>query len=127
MEVEPADFPNDELAAAVAEEAISMALSAEDENGVDADASVAAIAKEGQAGLVFTTLLARLERRAKSWQAMSNDAGLDPMLTQAAQIGFQVPIVKLGWGVSVSLTVSASSPPPMGRARGEGAGGGRGL
>jgi hypothetical protein len=109
VEVEPADFPNDELAAAVAEEAISMALSAEDENGVDADASVAAIAKEGQAGLVFTTLLARLERRAKSWQAMSNDAGLDPMLTQAAQIGFQVPIVKLGWGVSVSLTVSASS------------------
>ena len=85
-----------------------MALSAEDENGVDADASVAAIAKEGQAGLGFTTLLARLERRAKSWQAMSNDAGLDPMLTQAAQIGFQVPIVKLGWGVSVSLTVSAS-------------------
>ena len=64
---------------------------------------------EGRAGLVFATLLSRLERRARSWQAFSGDEGLDPNLTQSAQIGFAIPVVKLGWGVSVSLTVSAST------------------
>ena len=53
--------------------------------------------------------LARLERRAESWQAFSGVEAIDPMITQAAQIGFAIPIIRLGWGVSVSLTVSASS------------------
>lgn len=67
------------------------------------------IAEDGRAGLVFATLLARLERRAKSWAALSGEDKLDPNLTSSAQIGFALPVVKLGWGVSVSLTVSASS------------------
>ena len=46
---------------------------------------------------------------ARSRQALSGVEGLDPSLTQSASIGFAVPVVKLGWGVSVSLTVSASS------------------
>lgn len=102
----------DVLAAAVAEEAIALALDDADYAAVkQRDASsVAAIAKSsGQAGYVFATLLARLERRAKSWRALAGDEKLDPSLTQSAQIGFAIPIVKLGWGVSVSLTVSASS------------------
>jgi len=75
----------------------------------DSDKAEANIVKEGQAGLVFATLLARLERRAKSWQALSGEEHVDPSLTQSAQIGFAIPVVKLGWGVSVSLTVSSSS------------------
>ena len=70
---------------------------------------VAHIQKEGQAGLVFTTLLARLERRASSWAALSGMEKLDPMLTQSAHVGFALPVIKVGWGVSISLTVSASS------------------
>lgn len=77
-------------------------------HGADA-ASTEKIVSEGRAGLVFATLLSRLERRARSWQAFSGDEGLDPNLTQSAQIGFAIPVVKLGWGVSVSLTVSAST------------------
>jgi len=96
----------DELAAAVAEEAIALAL---DDASSDDAADVAAMAKHGQAGYVFATLLARLERRAMSWQEMAGSEGLDPSLTQSAHIGFAIPVIKVGWGVSVSLTVSASS------------------
>ena len=35
--------------------------------------------------------------------------GLDPNLTSSAQIGFALPVIKLGWGVSVSLPVSTST------------------
>ena len=98
----------EELAMNMTNEAISSALN--EEPVVHAsEAAAAQIAKEGHAGLVFNTLLARLERRAQSWQALSGVEGLDPMLTQSAQIGFAIPVIKLGWGVSVSLTVSASS------------------
>ena len=98
----------EELAANMTNAAISSALN--EEPVVHAsEAAAAQIAKEGHAGLVFNTLLARLERRAQSWQALSGVEGLDPMLTQSAQIGFAIPVIKLGWGVSVSLTVSASS------------------
>ena len=34
---------------------------------------------------------------------------LDPSLTSSAHIGFALPVIKIGWGVSVSLTVSTSS------------------
>jgi len=96
----------DELAAAVAEEAVALALS--DASSDDAG-DVGAMSKHGQAGYVFTTLLARLERRAKSWEAIAGDEKLDPSLTQSAHIGFAIPVIKVGWGLSVSLTVSASS------------------
>lgn len=76
---------------------------------VAAAASDAALVQSGKAGRVFCTLLNRLQRRAAAWQALSHDAGLDPSLTAAAQIGFAVPVIKLGWGVSVSLTVTTSS------------------
>jgi len=104
---------SDELAAAVTEEAIALALS-EDSHKERAAAAAAAsstdaMCKQGQANLVFATLLARLERRAQSWRALNGEQGLDANLTQSAQIGFAIPIVKLGWGVSVSLTVSAST------------------
>jgi len=74
-----------------------------------AEAKMRVDAEGGQAGIVFSTLLARLERRAQSWQALSGMEGLDPNLTSSAQIGFALPVIKLGWGVSVSLTVSTSS------------------
>jgi len=65
---------------------------------------------KGRAGRVFATLISRLERRARSWQAFSSGIeGVDPNLSQSAHIGFAIPVVKIGWGVSVSLTVSASS------------------
>lgn len=81
---------------------------AEEEEASD-DGSTDKIADEGKAGLVFATLLARLERRAQSWAAYSRMDGVDPNISQSAQIGFALPVVKLGWGVSVSLTVSTSS------------------
>lgn len=101
-------------------ESASMAIKApeaapwEDEDGAtketEHDGSTDKISAEGgKAGLVFATLLARLERRARSWQAFSGVEGLDPNLSQSAQIGFAIPVVKLGWGVSVTLTVSAST------------------
>jgi len=74
-----------------------------------ADAKLRIDADDTRAGMVFSTLLARLERRAQSWQAVSGMEGLDPNLTSSAQIGFALPVIKLGWGVSVSLTVSTSS------------------
>lgn len=99
---------DDTIAAAVSEAAIALAL--DEASGKESEpSSVTQISKSGQAGYVFATLLARLERRAKSWEVLSGDEKLDPSLTQSAQVGFAIPIVKLGWGVSVSLTVSASS------------------
>lgn len=77
--------------------------------GDDANGELSAMAEEGKAGRIFATLLSRLERRATGWQAMNTMEGLDPSLTSAAQIGFRVPVVQLGWGVSVSLTVTTSS------------------
>lgn len=71
--------------------------------------ATAAFASDSRAGRVFATLLSRLERRARSWEAMSGVEGLDPNLTSSAHIGFAVPVIKIGWGVSISLTVSASS------------------
>jgi hypothetical protein len=65
--------------------------------------------EHGRAGKVFATLLARLERRACAWQALAGGEDLDPMLTSSAHIGFALPVIKLGWGVSVSLTVTTSS------------------
>ena len=44
-----------------------LALEAQEEGSERGDGSTDKIAEEGQAGLVFTTLLARLERRAKAW------------------------------------------------------------
>ena len=67
------------------------------------------VSEDGKAGVVFTTLLSRLERRAKSWQALAGDEDLDPSLSSSAHIGFAVPVIKVGWGVSVSLTVTTSS------------------
>jgi len=80
----------------------------------DADAAAAASVKHlaaanGKAGLVFSTLLSRLERRAKSWKAFAGVEGLDPNLTSSGQIGMRMPVINVGWGVSISLTVSASS------------------
>jgi len=81
--------------------------------GSDATSSeaqkLAAMAENGKAGRVFATLLARLERRALSWQAMNAVEGLDPSLTSSAQIGFRMPVINVGWGISVSLTVTTSS------------------
>lgn len=94
---------DEKLAAEVAEDAIAFALDAE-----VGSASSAALAKDSEAGYVFATLIARLERRAKSWDALKSD-GVDPNLTQSAHIGFAIPIVRVGWGVSISLQVSASS------------------
>lgn len=82
---------------------------AQEEGSEKGDGSTDKIAEEGQAGLVFTTLLARLERRAKAWAAFSGVEGLDPNISQSATIGFALPVIKLGWGVSVSLTISCSS------------------
>ena len=65
--------------------------------------------EHGRAGKVFATLLARLERRACAWQALAGVEDLDPMLTSSAHIGFALPVIKLGWGVSVSLSVTTSS------------------
>ena len=96
------------LALQVANDAIASALT-DDPASAASESAGAEIAKEGQAGYVFATLLARLERRAKSWQALSGVENLDPNLTQSAHIGFAIPVIKIGWGVSVSLTVSASS------------------
>ena len=66
-----------------------------------------------KAGRVFETLLARLEKRAQKWQAieeaLSGLEDINPDLSAAAQIGFAVPIIKLGWGVGVALTISKSS------------------
>jgi len=74
------------------------------------DGSTDRMAEEGSSmAIVFTTLVSRLERRAKSWQAFNNMEGLDPNISQSAQIGFAIPVVKIGWGVSVTLTVSAST------------------
>jgi len=83
-------------------------------SGSDAEDATAASVKHlaaanGKAGLVFKTLLSRLERRAKSWQAFAGVEGLDPNLTSSGQIGMRVPVINVGWGVSISLTVSASS------------------
>lgn len=59
---------------------------------------------------VFETLLARLERRARGWDAyFSGLEGLDPMLTSSAQVGFRAPVLNVGWGVSVSFTISQFS------------------
>jgi len=76
----------------------------------EADAAEARMASDGsKAGVIFATLLARLERRAKSWKALSGGEGLDPNLTSSGTVGFRVPVINVGWGVSVSLTVSAST------------------
>ena len=50
-----------------------------------------------------------MPRRASAWQAMSGLEGVDPSLTSSAHIGFALPVIKIGWGVSVSLTVTTSS------------------
>ena len=68
-----------------------------------------AMDEHGRSGAVFNTLLMRLERRARSWHVMSGDEGLDPSLTSSAHVGFALPVIKIGWGVSVSLTVTTSS------------------
>ena len=68
------------------------------------------------AGSVFATLLSRLERRAEGWPLLAGMDGVDPMLSSSAQIGFALPIIKLGWGVSVSLSVTQSSLLRCGRA-----------
>jgi len=79
------------------------------EFALSAEAASTAMGEHGRAGKVFATLLMRLERRAASWKAISGGESLDPNLTSSAQIGFRMPIVNLGWGVSVSLTVTTSS------------------
>jgi len=61
------------------------------------------------AGRVFTTLLARLNRRARAWQDLGAAEDLDPTLGASASIGFAVPVIRVGWGVSVHLTVTQSS------------------
>jgi len=99
----------EELARAVTKGAVGAALDDGTGSLNTSEAAVAQLNKEGQAGLVFATLLARLERRAKSWQALCGEESLDPSLTQAAQIGFALPVIKIGWGVSISLTVNSSS------------------
>lgn len=98
-------------------ESVSVKVEADDSVGrlsptaaAEAEAAAAAqVAEDGKAGKVFSTLVSRLERRALSWKAVSGMEGLDPNLTSSAQIGFALPVIKLGWGVSVSLTVSAST------------------
>ena len=56
------------------------------------EALTAMAAESSRAGRVFSTLLARLERRAASWQAMSGTESLDPSLTSSAQIGAHRPL-----------------------------------
>jgi hypothetical protein len=79
-----------------------------DTNAEEADIA-RLIAEDAKAGPIFATLLSRLQRRAQSWRVLVGSEGLDPNLTSSAQVGFALPVIKLGWGVSVSLTVSASS------------------
>jgi hypothetical protein len=66
-----------------------------------------------RAGRVFETLLHRLERRAEKWAAAEDELqgmeDLDPDLSASAQIGFAMPVIKLGWGVGVSLSIKQSS------------------
>lgn len=58
---------------------------------------------------VFATLFSRLERRAANWEALSGVEGLDPTLATSATIGFALPVIKVGWGISVSFSVNKSS------------------
>lgn len=66
-----------------------------------------------RAGRVFETLLNRLERRAQKWaaaeEALEGMEDLDPDLAASAQIGFAMPVIKLGWGVGVSLSIKQST------------------
>lgn len=65
---------------------------------------------DAKAGRVFATLLARLERRAANWDdTMGCLEDIDPVLGASAQIGFKVPVIQVGWGVSVSLSITKSS------------------
>ena len=57
----------------------------------EAVAAAKQVAEDGRSGMVFTTLLMRLERRAKSWQSLSGAEGLDPSLSSSAHIGFAMP------------------------------------
>lgn len=87
---------------------------AEDEAGASPPPSAppaAGAAAEGdsRAGRAFETLFARLEKRAVNWGRLSGVEGLDPLLSESAQIGFAVPVVNIGWGVSVTFSVSRST------------------
>ena len=83
----------------------------EQEGGKDAHAEApAGLGASGAAGRAFDTLLARLSHRAANWDPATKGMGdIDPMLGANASIGFAVPVIKLGWGVSVSLSISHSS------------------
>jgi len=81
-------------------------------SNVDAPAGEADDTKRkanAKAGRVFHTLFSRLERRAIVWQRLSGVEGLDPMLSESAQIGFAMPVVNVGWGVSVTFSVKRST------------------
>jgi len=63
--------------------------------------------ENAKVGRLFEMLLGRLERRAASWDAMDHD--LDPVLGASATLGFAMPFIKVGWGITVSLSITKSS------------------
>lgn len=67
------------------------------------------LTEHSKAGRVFATLINRLERRAQNWEAISGMEGIDPVLSASATIGFKVPLISVGWGLSISLTITHSS------------------
>ena len=76
--------------------------------------------EDSRAGRAFETLLARLERRAMSWDTMGSHAvgseedadpmeGIDPVLGASASLGFAMPVIKVGWGLTISLSITKST------------------
>jgi len=63
-------------------------------------------ADDTKAGRMFEALLARLEKRALSWDSM---CGVDPVLSASATVGFAMPLIKVGWGFTTSLSITKSS------------------
>ena len=69
------------------------------------DGSTDRMAEEGSSmAIVFTTLVSRLERRAKSWQAFNNMEGLDPNISQSAQVTTEM--------LKLVHTCASPYPPP---------------
>lgn len=75
----------------------------------DDSAHALLLTEHSKAGRVFATLISRLERRAHNWEAISGMESIDPVLSASATIGFKVPFISVGWGLSISLTITHSS------------------
>mmetsp|Transcript_19774 Transcript_19774/g.45435 ORF Transcript_19774/g.45435 Transcript_19774/m.45435 type:complete len:267 (-) Transcript_19774:209-1009(-) len=77
----------------------------------DGAANGALPADNPKLGRALAALLARLERRAVSWDSMDSGCmqGLDPLLSTSASFGFAVPLIKVGWGFTISLSITKTS------------------